>query len=183
MTAVSSREREAGAPPWTEALHWFAIQAKPRGEEVARHTLHTLGLEVLLPKVRRFGRRESRGSTVRPLFCGYLFGRFSLRQHLHAVRYSRGVVRVVGGHERPVPVDDDVIAACRERMDTEGLVELEEPGFRQGDRLRIESGPFSGFHGIFERDLDDHARVVILLDALQQATLILDRRHLVPAGV
>jgi transcriptional antiterminator RfaH len=181
MIADSLVEPSLCLPERSEDPRWFAIQSKPRGEDVAGHTLRTLGIEVLLPKVRRHRLGELRTFAARPLFSGYLFGRFCLKQHLHAVRYSRGVVRVVGSRDQPVPVDEDVIAACRGRMDPEGFVELDEPGFQRGDRLRIETGPFAGFHGVFERELDDQSRVVILLEALQQARLVLDRRHLVMA--
>ncbi len=184
MSVMTLDRPDAAAPAAVvaDARHWFAIQAKPGAEEVARHTLQTLDLEVLLPRVRRPGRGRRSTTLVRPLFPGYLFGRFCVRQHLHAVRYSRGVVRVVGTRTQPVPVDEDVIVLCRDRMDAEGWVELQEPGFRKGDRIRIESGPFAGFEGVFERELDDASRVMILLEALQQAQLILERRHIVLAG-
>lgn len=166
---------ESSAPASGPGCHWYAVQSKPRGEEVASHTLQTLGLEVFLPRVRRGTHRPG------PLFPGYLFARLHPTQHLHAVRYSRGVLRVLGGREHPVPVDDEVIAACRQRLDRDGFILLEEPGFRPGDRLRIEYGPFAGFEGVFVRTLDDSSRVMILLEAMQQAQLILERRHLVPA--
>ncbi len=173
----------ADALDGSDPFHWFAIQSKPREEEVAGHSLRTLGIEVLLPRVRWIGRVRTRARIPagRPLFPGYLFGRLCLRRHSHPVRFSRGVVRVVGTRNQPVPVEEAVIAACRDRMDAEGIVELDEPGFRRGDRIQIESGPFAGFQGIFERELDDRSRVVILLEALQRATLILERRHLVLA--
>ncbi len=166
-----------------EVLHWFAVQSKPRGEEVASHTLLSLGLEVFLPKVRRPRTEAGHRGAPHPLFPGYLFARLCPQRHLHAVRYSRGVLRVLGGREHPVPVDEDVIDACRRRQDADGYVLLEEPGFRPGDRLKIESGPFAGFEGVFVRTLDESSRVMILLEAMQQAQLILERRHLVMAGV
>jgi hypothetical protein len=36
------------------------------------------------------------------------------------------VVRVVGAGNRPVPVEDEVISACRARLDETGCVELDE---------------------------------------------------------
>jgi len=172
---------DASTPVSGSGCHWYAVQSKPRGEEVASHTLQTLGLEVFLPRVRRGTTRPSPVHAPRPLFPGYLFARLHPTQHLHAVRYSRGVLRVLGGREHPVPVDDRSEEACRQRLDRDGFVLLEEPGLRPGDRLRIEFGPFAGFEGVFVRTLDDSSRVMILLEAMQQAQLILERRHLVPA--
>lgn len=166
---------------WADDLHWFALQTKPRGEDLAAHAVGTLGVETLLPKVRPAPTRRSAAPAPRPLFPGYLFSRLRLRQHLHPVRYTRGVIRIVGCGSRPVPVDDQVIEACRERMDGFGFVELDEPGLRRGDRVQIESGPFAGFQGVFSRETDDPSRVVVLLEALRQAQLVLDRRHVVAA--
>ncbi|MFM7101885.1 MAG: transcription termination/antitermination protein NusG [Verrucomicrobiota bacterium] len=173
---------EPGAPAPHGVRRWFAIQARPRAEQVAAHTLATLDLEVFLPRIRQLRSSPTAAESHRPLFPGYLFARLCLPHHLHAVRYSRGVLRVLGGREHPVPVDDAVIDACRSRQGADGFVVLEDPGFKPGDRLRIEFGPFAGFEGVFIRTLDESSRVLILLEAMQQAQLILERRHLVPAG-
>jgi len=171
--------------PRVEAgMSWFAVQARPAAEDIAAGTLASLDLETVLPKVRRLvGRRLQAQFRRRPMFPGYLFVRCNPALHLHAIRYSRGVLRVVGGRENPAPVDDQVIAVFRHRMDASGCIELDEEGFRRGDRVLIESGPFSGLQGVFERTLEDQVRVVILLEALQQAQLVLDRRYLSRLGV
>ena len=175
----SSGSTASGAVGWA----WYAVQTRPAAEEVAAETLRTLELETVLPRVQRL---QGRGSTAsfrrRPLFPGYLFVRCHPERHLHAIRYSRGVIRLVGGRESPAPIEDAVIEAFRGRMDDSGCVELDEPGFQRGDRVQIESGPFRGLLGVFERGLEDHVRVVILLEALQQAQLVLDRRCLSRVG-
>lgn len=175
----SSGSTASGAVDWA----WYAVQARPAAEEVAAETLRSLDLETVLPRVKRL---QGRGSTAsfrrRPLFPGYLFVRCHPERHLHAIRYSRGVIRLVGGREHPAAIEDAVIEAFRDRMDASGCVELDEPGFQRGDRVQIESGPFRGLLGVFERGLEDHVRVVILLEALQQAQLVLDRRCLSRVG-
>src|SRR5262245_61721188 len=118
-------------------MDWYAIQTKSGAEWAAVRTLNTLDLEVFLPLARR---RLSR--CLRPLFPGYCFARFAPPVHLHAVRYSRGVLRVVGARETPWPVADGLVAEIRGRLDDDGAVTLERRQFHCGDKVRVCRGPF-----------------------------------------
>jgi transcriptional antiterminator RfaH len=157
--------------------HWFAIQAHPRAEAAAEFNLRSLSIETLLPLARRPVRHATRAArmAVRPLFPGYLFGRFCAENSLRAVAYSRGVVRVLGAGDRPIPVEDSIIASIRARMAADGCVELEEHRFGASDCVRITSGPLAGWSGVFERELTDSQRVVILIETLQQGRVVISR--------
>src|ERR1043166_9230657 len=119
----------------SDEIQWFAIQARPGAEAAAQSNLRPLTMETLLPLVRRRVHHATRASrmVLRPLFPGYLFVRFCTAVSLRAVRYSRGVIRVVGGGGQPWPVDDAIIADIRERIGPEGCVEMRERPFRVGD--------------------------------------------------
>jgi hypothetical protein len=54
-------------------------------------------------------------------------------------------------------------------------VELIEHGLGANDRVRITSGPLAGWSGVFERELSDSQRVVILIEALQQGRVVISR--------
>jgi len=112
---------------------------------------------------------------LRPLFSGYLFARFCAAVSLRAVRYSRGVLRVVGGGDRPWPVDDVIIADIRERIGPEGFLEMLERPLRIGDPVCITGGPLAGWSGIFDSQLSDAERVVILIETLQQGRVVVRR--------
>ncbi|RYE61334.1 MAG: hypothetical protein EOO82_02090 [Oxalobacteraceae bacterium] len=104
------------------AMHWFAIQTRPRAEAVVELGLRSLGIEPLLPRARRLLRHATRTPkmAVRPLFPGYLFARFCAAERLRAVRFSRGV-------------------------------------------------------GVFDRQMNDARRVVILIDTIQQGCVVIPR--------
>lgn len=160
-------------------INWYAVQARPGGEEVARRSLESLALETFLPKARR--ERCVRGalrSAVRPLFPGYLFARFTPAHALHRVRYSRGVRRVLSAGLTPLPVEDDLIADIRARLGDDGCMRLQARAWQPGEAVRVQEGPLQGWSGIFERELDDRRRVVILLEAIQQARVVLEARLL-----
>jgi transcriptional antiterminator RfaH len=158
-------------------MQWFAIQAHPTAEAAAEFSLHSLSIETLLPLVRRPVRHATRAArlVVRALFPGYLFARFCAADSLRAVTYSRGVVRVVGTTDRPLPVEDSIIASIYECIGADGWVKLEERGLRASDCVRVTAGPLAGWSGVFERTLTDSQRVVILIETLRQGRVVIPR--------
>jgi transcriptional antiterminator RfaH len=159
-------------------LHWFAIQTRPNAEAAAELNLRALPVETLLPLARRPVRHATRAPrmVLRPLFPGYLFARFCAAVSLRAVNYSRGVLRVLGGaSDRPWPVEDAIVAAIRERLGSDGCVEMIERPFGAGDSVRITAGPLAGWSGIFDSALSDAQRVVILIETLQQGRVVIRR--------
>lgn len=159
--------------------NWYAIQAKPCQEAIAESVVASLDLETFLPRLhhQRFSRGAWRNE-VRPLFPGYLFARFRPGHSLHAVRYSRGVCRVVGAGDTPLPVETELISEIRGRMDADGCVRLHEPSWVPGEVVNLQDGPFRGCRGIFERRLDDGHRVEILLQMINNARMVVDERSL-----
>ena len=53
-----------------------------------------------------------------------------------------------------------------------GCVRWEERALAAGDAVRVSSVAFGDRHGLFERDLSEGQRVVILLETLQHCRLI-----------
>jgi transcriptional antiterminator RfaH len=164
----------------SDEIQWFAIQARTGAETVAESNLRAVPIETLLPLVRRQVHHATRAPrmVLRPLFPGYLFARFCAAVSLRAVRYSRNVLRVVGGGGQPWPVDDAIIADIRERIGPEGCVEIGERPFRVGDPVCITAGPLTGWSGIFDSHLSDTERVVILIETLQQGRVVVRRDSL-----
>jgi transcriptional antiterminator RfaH len=160
-----------------DEIQWFAIQARLGAEAVAESNLNALPVETLLPLVRRPVRHATRAPRMvqRPLFPGYLFARFCAAVLLRAVKHSRGVVRVVGGSEEPWPVEDAIIEDIRQRIGPEGCVEMHQRAFRVGDPVCITAGPLTGWSGIFDSELSDAERVVILIETIQQGRVVIRR--------
>jgi transcriptional antiterminator RfaH len=165
---------------WND-MHWFAVQTRPNAEASAESQLRSLRIETLLPLARRAVRHATRAKrmVLRPLFRGYLFARFCAAHSLRAVNHSRGVLRVLGSAtDSPWPIEDEVIAAIRARFGSNGCVELSERPFGAGDAVRITAGPLAGWSGIFDSELSDAERVVILVETLQQGRVVLRRDYL-----
>jgi transcriptional antiterminator RfaH len=164
-----------------DEMHWFAIQTRPNAEAAAEAQLRALPVETLLPFARRSVRHATRAPrmVLRPLFPGYLFARFCAAVSLRAVKYSRGVLRVLGGaNDRPWPMDDGIVATIRTRLGADGFVELNERPFGAGDSVRVTAGPLTGWSGIFDSELSDAERVVILIETFQQGRVVIRRDFL-----
>ncbi len=55
-----------------------------------------------------------------------------------------------------------------------------EVHFRQGDRILIDEGDFEGWEGIFQEELPDRERAIILLTNVKfSSKLILPKKYLV----
>src|SRR5437764_691107 len=128
-----------------QQTNWFAVQAKPFQENLAAASVATLDAEVFLPKIRQTQSICGVERVVtKPLFTGYLFAKFSPIRLQDAVRYARGVLRVVGTSRFPIPLEEQIISAVRERVEADGFVRLKPAAFQPGDRVCIEDGPWEG---------------------------------------
>lgn len=150
----------------SNAMHWYAVNAKPHQERLAELNLQRLGVETFCPllKQRKVIRRRQQISTA-PLFPGYLFARFRLEDQYRAVLYARGVRNIVAFGSIPALVDEEMIAALQSRLQN-GYVTVPISTFRPGQVVRIQEGPLHGLEAIFEREMPGYQRAVLLLRAL-----------------
>ena len=157
--------------------NWFAVQSKPKQEDLAAASIARLDVEVFLPRIRQ--EQPVCGvwrPVTKPLFPGYFFSRFCPLLLLDTVRYALGVLRIVGNSRFPLPVGDNIVSQIQSRVQTDGFIRLQQPPLRPGDKVLIEHGPLAGWMGEVEREWDDGKRVSILLEALQQARVLVQKQ-------
>ncbi|MBM4307118.1 MAG: hypothetical protein FJ115_09810 [Deltaproteobacteria bacterium] len=149
-----------------ETMNWYVIQTKPKREEEVISHLSLKGVNIFGPKIESFSMRT--GKMVRelkPLFPGYLFGKFNLEQDYSLVRWGRGVKTILGFGGYPIPVSEEVIEIIRNRADPMGIIRR-TVHFKPNDCVKIKSGPLKDLVGIFERWVSDSERVRILLNLI-----------------
>jgi transcriptional antiterminator RfaH len=146
---------------------WFLVHSKVRQEETARINLERQGYSVYLPRLRQRRRRGGRVVTrVEPLFPRYLFLQLDTRTDNWApIRSTVGVSALVRFGDEPAPVPDSLIALLKAKESEAGLHEWVEPGLRHGQPVRVATGAFRDYEGIFVAR-SGHERVVVLLDVL-----------------
>lgn len=166
-----------------QQINWYAIQTKPCREDEAATNIRRLGLDVFLPMMKRKKYAWGRSKTIiKPLFPGYIFVRFSPSPHLHSIRYTRGVTRVVSSGDAPLPLDDEIISVIKSRVGKDGFVTIGQNSLKAGDQVVINEGPLRGLAGIFEQDLSDGERAVVLLRTVEyQACVFVEKWRLTAA--
>jgi transcriptional antiterminator RfaH len=145
---------------------WFVIQTKPKKEGEATTYLSTKGLEIFSPLMENFMIRNGNiNKELKPLFPGYIFGKFILEADYSLVRWGRGVKKVLSLGGYPTPVSEEVVEIIKRRADSSGIVRINHQ-FRPNDMVRIKSGPLRDLLGIFERWVSDNERVRVLLNLI-----------------
>lgn len=158
-------------------LNWFAIHTKRFREALGAASVSALGADVFLPLASA---ETSRNSVIKrrfiPLFPGYFFARFDPEQLLDRVEAGRGVLYVVKAGTCPTPVDKQALDEIRERMGPDGLITIQPPEIKMGDRVSIREGVFAGLAGRVVAEPDERRRVTILLETLWQARILIATR-------
>jgi transcriptional antiterminator RfaH len=151
-----------------EKQAWFAVQTKPRQEQIAAEHLARQGFECYLPKAWNPSQRvPSKKPRIEPLFPRYLFVQANTgSQNISAVNYTRGVSKLVKFGNCLIQVPEWVITGLVRATDAvSGLVEVENPRLNLGDQVEVFEGPFAGLKGVFQAT-DGPTRAVLLLSLL-----------------
>jgi transcription antitermination factor NusG len=154
---------------------WYAIRVKANRETVTAQALKGKGFEVCLP-VYEVESHKSRGVQILrvPLFAGYLFARFDLRNRLPVLTIP-GVVKIVGFGKDAEPVDPQEMSAVLALVEA-GAHVLPHPYLPLGQRIRVRTGPLRGVEGVVVEHKDTH-RLVVSVTLLQRSIAVDVERH------
>lgn len=146
--------------------NWYVIQTKPKKEAEAKSYLSVKGLEIFSPLLECFTQKKGRVTKeIKSLFPNYIFGSFDPVHDYTLVKYGKGVNKIVSFGSEPCPVSELVIDEIRDRIDGAGIVKIRFD-LRANDPVRVKSGPFRDFLGVFEKWLPEKERVRILLNLI-----------------
>ena len=153
--------------------NWYVINTKPKKEFQVEKLFTEGGIKIYNPKYLHEDR-------IKPFFPGYEFIFFDFPAQYQLVKYTRGVKKVVGAREIPVPIPDEVIHEIKSR-EVNGLIEIDKYGEKPevGDEIEVAEGPLKGLRGVFKKELTAKERVLILLNYVTyQAQLIIEKEKL-----
>lgn len=149
------------------ATAWYACYTKARSEKKAHALLEQRGIESFLPVVPLLRKWSDRTKRIEaPLFPGYVFAR-SPATSLGQVVSTPGVVAIVRFGSRPVPIPDEEIHNIVQFAQVLATTDIRPPRvrLREGQRVRIVSGPFEGVYGVV-REVRGRARVLVGLTSI-----------------
>ena len=152
-------------------LKWIAVRSKPRSEKIASNELTKKGIEIFLPIIKKRRQWSDRKKWVEfPLFSGYLFARIELKDSIYVLN-THGVNTIVKFGDKVVTIDDDVVNSIKLALKG-GYDLLPMKYFTVGDQVKVIGGPMEGAIGIVETKHKKNNRLVIKIDALQQAIAV-----------
>jgi transcriptional antiterminator NusG len=160
---------------------WYALHTRSRHEKVVRDQLSAKGIENLLPLWQKRSVWKDRVKMIEvPLFSGYVFSYFSLKNKLPVVQ-SIGVVRIVSFNGQPVPVPPEQIEAVQTMVE-QRLRYDPHPFLAEGMRVRVKHGALAGAEGILVAKKQRY-RLVISVDLIQQSVAVdIDSANVEPLG-
>jgi len=156
--------------PETGSYSWFALQIRPRYENIVATHLRYKGYEIFLPVYKCRRRWSDRIKELElPLFPGYVFCRFNPWDRLQML-VTPGVTQIVGSGRRPTSIDDVEITAIQTAVQS-GMPREPWPFLHIGQRVRIEYGPLCGIEGIL-LNFKGHHRLVLSMTLLQRSVAV-----------
>jgi transcription antitermination factor NusG len=163
----------------THQWPWFAIVVRRGEEKNAALLLENAGYECCLPLSNCDRQLFDRTSVVTlPLFSGYLFCRMNPNNRLPVLR-TPGVIQIVGVGEKPIPVEEDEIAAVQ-RVVKSGLPTMPWPYLQVGQMGRIQEGPLCGLTGIVVK-IKIGMKLVLSVNLIQRSLAVkIDRSWMSP---
>jgi transcription antitermination factor NusG len=161
------------------APFWYVLHSKPHKEEMLAEQLGLRRIEIFAPRIK-VQVVNPRARKVRPYFPGYLFIHSDLEQiGMSALKFVPGSAGLILFGGEPAFVPDGLIQAIRQRVD-----EISSAGgelfdvLKSGETVRVHSGPFAGYEGIFDIRLPGTERVRVLLSLLRNRKVPVE----LPAG-
>jgi len=160
---------------------WLAVQVRSGWELRTAYALKERGYEEFVPLRQQKRRWSDRTKVVSiPLFSGYVFLRFSLRNQQPIVT-APGIIRLVGMGDRVIPIDDDEIQALRSV--SEGALAYGTCAFMAvGQDVIVRNGPLAGVRGKISR-FKNKQRLIISVSLLQKSVFVeMDGYDVIPVS-
>lgn len=151
-------------------LQWYALSVRHQHERQTERVLQLRGWETLVPVYRSRRQWSDRVKEIEsPLFSGYVFCRFSIRDRVQ-IEDTPGVAQIVKFNGLAAALEDREIEQVRAMVGS-GARLSPWPYLRAGDRVQVVRGPLRGIEGTLLRD-GGEARVVVSVEMLQRSIAV-----------
>lgn len=158
---------------------WYLLYVSSGHEEQARRNLEQrikymdVGdkvFDVVIPTAKEIEIKAGKRRTItRKAFPGYIMVNMKLDEYSwDIVRNTPGVAGFVSAGVKPVPLPDEEANVILQRMD-EAPTEVKMT-FKEGDSIRVTSGPFIDFIGKVEQLNLNKGKVIVMLSLFGRET-------------
>ena len=153
---------------------WYVLWTHSHCESLVQDQLTAKGFELFFPRTHRWARRNGLRHRIRvPLFPGYLFLHDAMdKRNYLEISKVRGLVSLLGERwDRLAAVPDADINAIHRVLESTATL-LPYPYLREGQRVRITSGPLTDVEGILVRKKENKGLLVLSIDLLRRAAAV-----------
>jgi transcription antitermination factor NusG len=167
------------------ADRWFALWTHSHCEQLVHDQLVQRGFHAFLPTIDLWSRRRGVRRLLRvPMFSGYLFVRHAMDRESHVeMRKLRGLVRVLGERWDRLEAIPDAEMKPIVHLATSRQPILPFPYLKEGQRVRITTGPLSGVQGFFIEANAQRGTLVVSVHLLQRSvSVVVDATEVAPAA-
>jgi len=151
---------------------WFALWTRSRHEKLVRDQLEKKSdVDVFLPTFGKWSRWKDRKKKIDwPLFPGYVFARFVPDERVGILKVD-GVVQIISNNGVLSSIPDEEIDSIRTLVESE-LAYDPVPLIKEGDMVKVTSGPLKGVVGRLVTKKGASARLVLSVDLIGQAVSV-----------
>ena len=145
-------------------MNWYVVYTKPKWEKKVAEQLRNIGIECYCPLITHVRQWSDRKKKVEvPLFNSYVFVQLpEIDRNL--VFQSAGAVRYLFWLGKPAIVRDEEIEIIKKGLDGPDSCEVSLIPFQVGDKIELDSGPFSAQTAIVQEVNNNH--YILVLESL-----------------
>jgi transcription termination/antitermination protein NusG len=153
---------------------WFVLWTHSHSERLVHDQLAAKGFDIFLPTMKTWSRRKGAQSAIAvPMFPGYVFVHHPIDKPSYVeIAKTRGLVRILGERwDRLTAVADDEIEAIR-RVVASDVPVFPHPYLREGQQVRITTGPLAGVEGLLVSTKPQKGLLVVSVELLQRSVAV-----------
>ncbi|TDE04542.1 UpxY family transcription antiterminator [Flavobacterium hiemivividum] len=145
-------------------MNWYVVYTKPKWEKKVAEQLTKFGLECYCPMITQVRQWSDRKKKVTvPLFNSYIFVQLEDSER-NLVFQSAGAVRYLFWLGKAAIVRDEEIATIKKWLDTPDVYDISIDAIQVGDKITLESGPFSTQEAVVQEVNKTH--YILVLESL-----------------
>lgn len=145
-------------------MNWYVVYTKPKWEKKVAEQLTKNGVECYCPLITQVRQWSDRKKKVEvPLFNSYVFVQLAEADR-NLVFQSVGAVRYLFWLGKPAIVRNEEINIIKKGLDGSNSCEVSVVPLKVGDKIALDSGPFSAQTAIVQEVNNNH--YVLVLESL-----------------
>ena len=146
---------------------WYALYTRPRHEKKSYELLIEKGETAYLPLIKsvKYYKNRKKESEI-PLFNSYLFCKFDYKNRFQILE-THGIIKIISFKGLPAEVPEWQIEALKTILKNPESLRLENY-FKQGDIVKVRSGPFKGLRGTVVNRKGE-TRLIINIEGIMQS--------------